>query len=447
MQHAAAARDHIRSMLAAASAWRDPLRAIEAICAALESMSKDDRAFTWLQVAVRSTVDSQPVPIQSMGPLLRALRALHPQPRPAELRLYAGRAGKGLTILEGHETLPEILDRIANQRGDQGPTLLARFLRSFAGDTTSSHYGNLAPVRDILDRMDLPEDPDTAQAMGDYRLIVQVRLEPEDAPHIEDASYGLYTTCYRQPRAGGAFTRVSHLAQPMSLRTSELTTHGSNSLTAWEGLTDELQAVPSPATRIEFVLPSPLLGHPAELWATGPTRQALGHHHPVVVRSRERYIDSFISRQSWQGRWSQLSQGGSGGDVLELIGWPAMTPGKKSEFSSWIMERPALACLGLRQPYEQLDPLLQEAVNAAMFTDGVPAVLWVRTADKPETLLEALRLHNPSCLADLPDVIHQCRLQGRGAADSDVRNHITLLWEDPDCVDRKQDLRFTGMVS
>lgn len=447
VQHEASARGHVRSMLTAASAWRDPPGAVEAICAALEVMAGTDRAFAWLQVAVRSVVDDQPLPVQQMEPLIRVLRALNPQPRPAELRLHAANAGKGLTALEGHETLPEILARIADLWGDQGAAVLARFLRSLAGDTTSRHYDSRASVRELLDRMELPEDGSAAQVTGDYRLIIQVRLEPEDAPHIADARYGLYATCYRQPQAGGVFKRVSSLTRPLSLRTSELNAHGSNSLTAWEGLADELDAVPAPATRVEFVLPSSLLGHPAELWATGPTGQALGHHHPVVVRSRERYIDTFISRQPWQGRWSHLSQRGIDGDVLELIGWPVMTPGKNTEFSSWIMERPDLACLGLRQPYEELDPLLQDAVNAAMFTDGIPAVVWVRTAGEPETLLQALRLHEPSCLTDLPDIIHQCRLEGRGAEDSDVRNHITLLWEDPDCVDRKQDLRFTGMVT
>ncbi|MFD0432065.1 hypothetical protein ACFQ60_47295 [Streptomyces zhihengii] len=279
VQHGATAKDHVRSMLSAAAAWRDPMGAVEAICDALEAMANDDRAFAWLQVAVRSVVDEQPLPVHEMGQLIRVLRALDPQPRPAELKLHAANAGKGLTALEGHETLPEILVRIASLWGDQGPALLARFLRSLAGDTTSRHHANRAPVRDILDRLELPADQSAVQVTGEYRLIIQVRLEPEDAPHIDDARYGLYATCYRQPQAGGAFTRVSSLTQPLSLRTSELTTHGNNSLTAWEGLADELEAVPPPAThRVRSPLPAP--GSPGRTVGDRPDRSGIGPPPP-----------------------------------------------------------------------------------------------------------------------------------------------------------------------
>ncbi|MEU6709630.1 hypothetical protein [Streptomyces wuyuanensis] len=441
------ARAHIHDMLNVAASRSDPPGVLEALCARLQALAPNDGSLPWLQVIVLSLAEDKPLPADSMLPLIQALRSVDPPPRPKELLPYTARAGRGLSLLTGYETLPEILVRIADQRNDQGPAVLARFLQALTGDEQSRHYAQLSRARELLSGLDLPASAsDDDLPDSDYRLIIQIRLEPEDAPHIDDARYGLHVTCYRQPRDGGTFSRVCRLADPVSLRKSELTAGGSKSLNAWDELADELNAAQSRPTRIEFVLPAALLGHPAELWSTGATQQSLGHHHPVVVRSRERYIDCFISKEPWSDRWKNLRQISSTGDVLDLIGWPDIHPDKATEFTTWIIDQPALACLGLSQPYDDLPSSIREAVNAAMFTEGIPAMLWLRNADAPDTLMAALRVHTPDCLTDLPDIIHQCRRRGRTAEEHDVRNNITLLWEDPDCVDRKQDNQFAGMM-
>ncbi|MFF6835264.1 hypothetical protein ACFY84_25860 [Streptomyces sp. NPDC012438] len=441
------ARTHVRSMLTAAGTRSDPPAVLEALCDTLQSLTPYDAAVVWLRVTVLSVAEDKPLPADTMVPLIRALWQLKPQPRPQHLIPYTAGAGRGLSLAGDNATLPEVLERIADRGDDQGPALLARFLGSFARDTLSQHHANLEPVRSLLERTGLAADHNVPETVSsDHRLIIQIRLEPGDAPHIEDARYEVHASYYWQPRAGGRFSRVAQLADPVSLRKSELTAFGSRCLSAWAELADELSNAPSHPKRIEFILPAPLLGHPADLWVTGATRQSLGHQHPVVVRSRERYIDSLLSKQPWISRWNHLRQADGETDALDLIGWPAISTGKPTEFTSWIIERPTLACLGLQQPYERLTAPMREAVDGAMFTDGVPAMLWVRDPGEPDTLMEALRQHKPDHLTDLPDIVHQCRRQGRSAGDDDVRNHITLLWEDPDCVDSNQDHRFAGMV-
>ncbi|MFF7159573.1 hypothetical protein [Streptomyces sp. NPDC008139] len=41
------------------------------------------------------------------------------------------------------------------------------------------------------------------------------------------------------------------------------------------------------------------------MWSAGPTRTPLGQHHPVVVRSLERYTDSWVIG-AWRQRWQHL---------------------------------------------------------------------------------------------------------------------------------------------
>ncbi|MFF2780904.1 hypothetical protein ACFVU3_39170 [Streptomyces sp. NPDC058052] len=444
-----AARTHINALLGVAATRSDPLGVLESLRDALKAMSPHDAALPWLQIIVGSVVDGQPLSADCMVPLVRHLRTLQPPPRPAVLRPYVAAAGQGLNLLTGYETLPEILARIADLRHDLGRVKLAGFLQAFTSDEQSGFYDKLEPVRELLRTSGIQPcpTPETATAdTGDYRLIVQIRLEELDAPHVEDGQYSLQATCYRQPRSGGAIVRVGALGQPATLARSELLTSGTRPLSEWTVLAEELEQAHNQSTRIEFLLPAPLLGHPAELWSTGAAQQSLGHHHPVVVRSLERYVDTFLSRQPWIERWGYLRAHGNASDVIELISWPSMETAKPSEISAWVIDRPTLACLGLSKPYDQLSPDIRRAVDEAMFTEGVPVVLWRRGPGTPHDLIEALREHQPLCLTELPEVVFRCRKAGRIAEEHDVRNHITLLWEDPECVDNRQDSRFAGML-
>jgi hypothetical protein len=112
----------------------------------------------------------------------------------------------------------------------------------------------------------------------------------------------------------------------------------------------------------------------------------------------------------------------------------------------WLTRRPELACLGLAVPYDRLTADLRDAVHDALRNEGVPVMLWRRDHGGRQELVTALRTHAPARLSDLPETVHRCRKHGRIAGADDVRNNITLLWDDPDCVDADQDMPYAGMA-
>ncbi|MEV8226707.1 hypothetical protein AB0P41_11700 [Streptomyces sp. NPDC079167] len=183
-----------------------------------------------------------------------------------------------------------------------------------------------------------------------------------------------------------------------------------------------------------------------ELWSVGPARRPLGHHHPVVVRSLERYIDAWLDPEPWRERWQALHAEGPDGNALDKIGWPSLHFDKAEELIRWLIEHPDMACVGLTVSHDRLEPPVRDAIDDAIFTEGLPAMLWRRDGGDSADLLEALREHSPNNLAELPDTVRRVRRSGRVSEQADVRNNIVLLWDDPYCVDLDQDSPFPGLT-
>ncbi|MFG1668470.1 hypothetical protein [Streptomyces sp. Y7] len=442
-------RIHVRTILGVTASRTDPLGVLESLTDSLAAQTPHDGAMPWLKLIVLTLTDCAPLLSEHILSLIKSLRGLTSQPRPHRLHTYLLGSSKGLHTLRGRETLPEILSHLADLRDDPNLTAMFRFLRAFSSDATSPVYAELAPVRDILAKMTSDGKAATVDDIANsesYRLIVQIRLEAEDAEHVSNGRYRLHASFYRQSLSGGRLERVGSLGQVESFFKDELIGEGSTRLTRWADLAREVRASAGGHVRIEFLLPTSLLGHPAELWSTGATRRPLGQHHPVVVRSLERYIDAWLDTRPWRERWNCLQQKREEADALELIGWPALDSERATELTRWVASQPALACLGLSVPYDELDAPMRDAVDDAIFTEGMPVLLWRRDKGAPSELLEALRENRPSCLADLPETVHLCRRKGRAAGTDDVRNNITLLWDDPDCLDPDQDTPFAGMM-
>lgn len=425
---------------------------------------------------------SGPLPAAAALTLLRGLRACADPPAPAQLARHVPYDVPGTALLTGRETLPEILLRLSDLRvadpgrshpgrsdpgggeggdaGDRAPLL--RFLGSVAADGDLAAYVQQVGLRALLAPLaPLPGPPAGHPPAGAERLIVQIRVEAAGPEHVEDRTYELRGAYYRQPLDGGPMRRVAALPPSEPFRRSELTGAGSARMSAWTELAREVRGAGG-GVRVEFLLPRDLLGHSAELWSAGPSRMPLGQHHPVVVRSLDRYIDFWLDLEPWRQRWRHLWQdppgggwsgGGSGGprdgdgDVLERIEWPPLDAPVGAELVAWLALRPALACLGLTVPYDRLPAHLRKAVvDEALIAEGVPVLLWRRDPGDPDELVSALRTHPPARLRDLPETVHRCRKHGRAAGAQDVRNNITLLWDDPDCVDADQDPPYAGMA-
>ncbi|MCX4561693.1 DUF1631 domain-containing protein [Streptomyces phaeochromogenes] len=445
----AEARAHVQEILHIAASRSDPLGVLESLLDALARQAPRDGALPWLSLTLLSLTRPVPLPVGDLLHLIEALRALPVQPRPEQLTAYVTRDSKGLSLLTGRETLPEVLVRMLDRRGNPDPAELLGFLRALSADEFSPLHTHLAPLRRLLDQLGTSSVGNGSAFGGGSRLIVQIRLEAIDAEHVEDGRYRMQASYYRQPLSGGPMERIGTLEQTESLSKSELMGAGSARLARWPELARAVRGFAGAPVRIEFLLPAPLLGHPTELWSAGAARRPLGHHHPVVIRSLERYIDPWLNPQPWHDRWKHLqhkSPDTNGANVFDLIGWPSLCLDKPTDLAVWVADRPHLACMGLALPYEELDPAVQEAVDDALFTEGMPVLLWRRGGGDPTELVEALREHSPTCLAELPETVHHCRKRGRIAGADDVRNNITLLWDDPDCVDPDQDSPFAGML-
>ncbi|MBO1419800.1 hypothetical protein [Streptomyces sp. FH025] len=436
------ARDHVWEILRAIGRTRDPHAALGSLREALRTHDPYAGALPWLDLAVLALTADTGLPVDTLLRVVRLLRALDPQPGPERLLGHVPQDAPGRSLLDSRATLPEILARLLDRRGAPDAEPALSFLAGLAADPQlAPAHPRLAELASLLNSLGVavPE----ARAAAGSRLIVQIRLDPETPEHIERSRYLLRASYYRQPLEGGRFHRLNVLPATASLAKDDLIAQGSARLAEWKELLVEMRAAYDDAVRIEFLLPVPLLGHSAELWSPSRYGQRLGHHHPVVVRSLERYADPWVPTTAWRERWRHLFAGGIERDAVDRIGWPPLVPERAAELPSWLDDQPTLACLGLDTPYDDLDPRVRDAVQDAIVVGGIPAVLWPRTPGDPAALVEALREHSRRSLVQLPEAVHRHRRKTRA---SDGRDGMTLLWDDPDCVDPDQDALFPGMV-
>ncbi|MFF3085092.1 hypothetical protein ACFVRB_08585 [Streptomyces nojiriensis] len=448
-------RAHLREILRTIASRPDPHGALESLGDALRSQAPWDGALPWLELTVVTLTRPVPLPVETLLEIIGTLRALSPPPRPAQLAQHLP-WGKNLTLLTGQETVPQIMLRLTDRRGEPDACELLCFLRALATHAHPALHGQLGSLRALLDRLTASEAAEAPEARAEHaadaaatdgsRLIVQIRLEAEDAEHVDDGRYRLHAAYYRQPLPGGPLRLGGTLGRTESFAKSELIGAGSARLAGWPDLIRAVRGAARTAVRIEFLLPRPLLGHPAELWSPGAAGRPLGQHQPVVVRSLERYTDAWLDVEPWRARWNHLQTQGTDADTLDHIGWPPLDAAEAAGLAQWLAEQPTLACMGLDTPYDGLRPDIRAAVDDALFTDGVPVLLWRRGSGEAAELMEVLREHKPRSLAELPVTVHQCRRSGRTADATDVRNNITLLWDDPDCVDPEQDSPYVGMA-
>ncbi|WP_157531584.1 MULTISPECIES: hypothetical protein [unclassified Kitasatospora] len=435
------ARAHVREIVSGVGCHRDPAAALGALCGALHEQAPQDGALAWLELTALVLRGESGLPTEALLKVVQLLRALTPSPGPEQLRRHLPEGVGGLALLPAGATLPEILRRLLDRRGavDPGPVLY--FLHAVSTDPALEEQPELSLLRSLLSKMGSTDRAPAAARTS--RLIVQIRLDPETPEHIDNSRYLLRASFYRQPLAGGRFRRIDTLGVTESLAKDELITAGSARLAGWEALLGAMRAAAGDPVRIEFLLPASLLGHTAELWSPSRNGQRLGHHHPVVVRSLDRYTDPWLDPVPWRERWQHMFAETIEQDVLDQIGWPSLLPERAAELSQWLAGRPTLACMGLDTPYEELDPRVRRAVDEAIFIDGVPVMLWRRVAGDPADLVTALRARRPRSLAQLPEAVHQYRKLTRAAVSQEG---ITLLWDDPDCVDPDQDAPYPGMA-
>ncbi|WP_380281729.1 hypothetical protein [Kitasatospora purpeofusca] len=445
-------RAHVWELVDAVVACADPWGALDALQEALRTLAPNDGALPWLELTGLAVGRGDDPPAGELIPLIAELRTL---PMLPGLGRHVPENTGALRTPAPEETLPAILRRLLDRRSSDILGPLTAFLHALGADpdvircATLPELGAdpdaaLPVLRRFLDTFGVPA-PVTAANGPPERLIVQIRLDEESPEHTGDSRYRLHVSYYRQPLAGGPFRRAGSHSDTRSFTKSELLTTGSARLYVWKELKQAIFRSAGPV-RIEFLLPRSILGYAAELWSAGPTGRPLGQHHPVVVRQLERYTDLFPDLQVWRDRWEHIGvRGTDPAEVLGRIGWPSLDPAHVADLPRWLDADRNVACMGLDIPYDQLAPEVQYAVDNAMYFSGMPVLIWRRVAGDAGPLVEALREHRPTRLAELPDTVHRYRRKIQGQV-ADPEHTVTLLWDDPDCVDPDQDYLFPGMA-
>ncbi|WP_255954566.1 VMAP-C domain-containing protein [Streptomyces odontomachi] len=427
---------------------------------ALRHHAPEDRALPWLELTVLAMAGFAPLPEKSMLRLIEVLRSIpYDSLAPCTLTRYAAESGGG-TFAADHRTVPEILLWLADRRGPAVAEPLLRFVALLGDDPHVVRTRQGSHLRDLLADLNAPP----AEGADD-RLIIQIRLEATGPDHLPNSRYLLRSAYYRQRLPDGPLQRIRILMHDEAYSKDELIRKAPPQLARWAELAHEVHRAGG-RVRIEFLLPASLLGHEAECWTVGPSRKALGHNYPVVIRSLERYSDPWINPTSWRRRWGNLLSSGpdadisnqdadvsnqdadvsnQDADVLSGIEWPSLELEKPGDLAEWLSERSDLACIGLSVPYNDLTPAAREAVHDALLMEGVPVMLWRRDAGDPDEVMAALRRHRPEHLSELPEAVLQCRKAGR-FDEEHVSQRITLLYDDPHCVDPAQDSPYEGMA-
>jgi hypothetical protein len=466
------ARDHLQAIVRAARRT-GTLRSLRD---ALAYVEPDDIATLWFDLAVVVVAGPPgPLPEPFMLDLIAHLHTREADFGRAAIHRYLierRAAGRPLDAARLPQALFQLYDaRVTPTDFDAPRVQLVRFLTLLAQEPEAG-----PELKALTASVQAPGAQDAAPpATGtDRQVIIQIRVEEEDAPsdlpHTQ-RRYSLRGYHYERVGDDRPVFRGSQ-SVPGTFSGGELQEYGRGFLAGWR---EPAEAGRGVSKRVEFLLPHSLLDHPAEAWPGGSAGVPLSRSCQVVVRSLTRYKDSTV-HDEWIRRWrtlEALDRGGPPGDALERIGWmgpdtsardgggaapaakPWSCPGSRypslrlsepADVADWLLEHADLCCLGLGIPYDHDDALIREAVRGALLEDGIPVMVWRRDHGEPVSLLEVLRdCRPPERLADLPHSVHEARKRGRRDPHS-VHNQITLLWDDPTCVFSGQDQQMTGTL-
>ncbi|MFF8434915.1 VMAP-C domain-containing protein [Streptomyces bacillaris] len=443
---------------------RDRDSALRALADALRFLRPDEAATVRLDEVVSRLSPAGRLPagrLRAIVAHLDSLRTAIPLP-------VAGEALRGALLpsepsgLRGSETVSGMVVRLNDAReftacgADPAarPPLVLRFLAELAGELPATeqallrHHVSLAagelglPARAVTDLAGRGRGCRTAAPDG--HRVLQIRLR-ETAPGKQ--RYRVDAALFDRTETGLTQPRKREAQHPFNL--AELRQFGRTCLADWSDLAARLDD--ADRVRVEFLLPWSLLGHPVEHWLTDGDTYLLGHKYPVVIRSLDR-MERLSLRRDWVRRWKAL-HGTAGGQPFDGVAWLALDAapmdalgdrvlrvrGRDGEVRAWLDAHPGATSFGLAFAYDPRTPQralgLQEAVH-----EGVPLIVWRRDDGDPAELAGRLGEMTATQFSELPDHLRRWRRAAARDDRADMRNHLTLLWDDPECVRREGDL-------
>jgi hypothetical protein len=171
---------------------------------------------------------------------------------------------------------------------------------------------------------------------------------------------------------------------------------------------------------VAFCLPEAALAIEVERWPiqVGKTARAIARDYPVVIRSFERLYQR-ERRDTW-GRWNRRWEQLVNARGNDLVSWFCESMAS-DEFIDEIQRRDDVICAALTHGDCAL-------LVACTIDEGIPAVVWTRSAACDATTLRAhIEALTGGELRDLPRLLHRARKLTGGPLDK-----VALLWDEYD---------------
>ncbi|MER5385520.1 hypothetical protein ABT040_35575 [Streptomyces sp. NPDC002688] len=371
-----------------------------------------------------------------------------------------------LPLVVAHDALRRVLlpEESSSLRGTEAPSAMVRRLNDakesetaqplvlrFLAELAASVSKDVADVlrsHVLLAAHELGLAPETRAALISRphavparatRRVLQIQLS-ESAPGTQE--YTLDAVLFDWTDQGPRRPLRKESGRLYPLR--ELQQCGRTCLVEWEDLVIGLDLADH--AHVEFVLPWSLLAHPVERWLTDAQGYLLGHKYPVVVRSLDR-IRQRSWHRDWRHRWTVLRDTGLACGPEDLVSWLALAPasdleehgdvlylrGRDGEVRAWLDQHAGSAGLALAFAYDHRDARCALALQEAV-CEGVPFMVWRRDDGDPAELAVRLNESAQERFADLPDRLRQWRRGASRDDETDMHNHLTLFWDNPDCV-------------
>ncbi|WP_329619363.1 hypothetical protein OG357_01605 [Streptomyces sp. NBC_01255] len=471
IRQSATASEHVLELSRFCERHRDPETALHALWTTLEFLRRDEAALVDLKGCIDWLTRRGRLPERQLARLEELCDRIAPSvPRAVMEQAAQAACGAGRRApLRGRESLPEAVHRLDQVRGDDDNVpLVLLFLAELAARLPNRLRGELreeigaaAGLLGLRDEDRLALSARTRQPAPGGRMILQLRVEEVSAP-AGGEQYVIEAHLYERDEAGLRLLAKRERQERLGRR--ELVASGADVLVTWNDLV--ATGDHGEDFRIEFLLPWSLLGHPADLWGIDADGYRIGFRCPVVVRSLDRLREPSW-RRPWQDRWKLLHNGPAEAQVLARCGWLAIDEpgagaperlaglkdrgpvlrlrGKDGDVRRWLDTHADVACLGLAFAYEPTDERVVRGVKDAV-REGIPAIIWRRDGGDPGPLVSRLGELAAEQLPSLPELLRRWRRSAQEDDVADMHNHLTLLWDDPDCIDVSHARQFAAPV-
>ncbi|MEU7908481.1 effector-associated domain 2-containing protein [Actinoplanes sp. NPDC049118] len=418
----ASTRAELVSLIRACAAQPHGLAALAEVIALF-----DPHAGQRLRAAVELTEPHALLRADERHTLLELLARAAPADIAAAYRSTVGRLGPALApAADTPDAVVELIEDAIGPPGDAPPVIrFVLFLAARLHEAPSGPLGEWAAA--VAHRLAVPADQlrrarEAAADRPSYpAMLTCLQFElTQDGIHRD--RYLLIARIQREDHTG-----MMWFADDQPRRLDDVRRQTVRLVTEMSG-----RLAPGDPLRVEFFLPSSLLGLPVDRWSDGG-EPSIGVRYPVVVRSIDR-AHSILLRRRWELSWRRLM---------------AQRQALAADAAHWL-ERPAQISASLSAAEPVLVAMAAGPNDrgrhcghevAAVLNAGVPAMLWSRNGGDPGTVRRAIADQlGPVTMADLWRAVTRIRADATPADPHHVGHDLSLMWDDPSLLPPTQRL-------